>query len=329
MYPLKFDPFLRTMVWGGEKIAPFKQIHTDIRKIGESWEISGVNEHLTAVAEGPLKGQTVADLVATYKEQLVGKKVYAEYGDQFPLLVKFIDAQNDLSIQVHPDDAMALRCHGAGFKGKTEMWYVIGADPGACLYCGLKTAVTPEQYAAHVENGTITDILDRYEVHPGDVFFLPAGRIHAICSGCLIAEIQQTSDLTYRIFDYNRLGLDGKPRQLHTELAMQAIDYTVLPSYKTDYPQKKNEEVLLVTCPFFTTTLFDLTKPYDKDLQALDSFVIVMCLSGKGRIIDREEDGRKYEVSIAQGETLLIPASSEGVELLPEGEMKLLCSCIA
>lgn len=317
------------MVWGGEKIAPYKHIKTDIRLIGESWEISGVSEHLTVVAEGPLKGRTVADLVAEYKDRLVGKKVYAEYGDQFPLLVKFIDAQSDLSIQVHPDDAMALRCHGAGFKGKTEMWYVIGADPGACLYCGLKTAVTPQEYEAHVAGGTITDILDRYEVQPGDVFFLPAGRIHAICRGCFVAEIQQTSDLTYRIFDYNRLGLDGKPRQLHTELAKQAIDYHVLPSYQTDYVKALNEEVMLVSCPFFTTTLFDLTKPFDKGLEELDSFVIMMCLSGNGRIIDREGDGRQYEVSIAQGETLLIPASSQGLQLIPEGEMKLLCSCIA
>ena len=328
MYPLKFDPFLRTMVWGGEKIAPFKQIQTDIRLIGESWEISGVSEHLTAVSEGPLKGRTVAELVAEYKDQLVGRKVYAEYGDQFPLLVKFIDAQKDLSIQVHPDDAMALRCHGAGFKGKTEMWYVIGADPGACLYCGLKTAVTPQEYEAHVADGTITDILDRYEVHPGDVFFLPAGRIHAICSGCLIAEIQQTSDLTYRIFDYNRPGLDGKPRQLHTELAKQAIDYRVLPSYRTDYVKVQNEEVPLVSCPFFTTTLFDLTRAVDKDLSALDSFLIVMSVSGKGRILDTENDGQQHEVPIAQGETILIPATSQGLRFVPDGALKVLTSCI-
>ena len=329
MYPLKFEPFLRTMVWGGEKIAPYKHIKTDIRLIGESWEISGVSEHLTSVAAGPLEGRTITELVAEYKDRLVGKKVYAEYGDQFPLLVKFIDAERDLSIQVHPNDEIALRNHGAGFKGKTEMWYVIDADPGACLYCGLKESVTKEQFAAQVAAGTVTDILCKYEVKAGDVFFLPAGRIHSICSGCFVAEIQQTSDLTYRIFDYNRLGLDGKPRQLHVAQAIEAIDYKVLPTYQTAYEHKLDEEVTLVHCPFFTTTLFDLTRPFDKDLRTLDSFVIVMCLSGKGRIIDREEDGRKYEVSIAQGETLLIPASSEGVELLPEGEMKLLCSCIA
>jgi len=330
MFPLAFEPFLRTMVWGGDKIAPFKQIHTDVPLIGESWEISGYGDHLTVVANGPQQGKTLPELIAAYREQLVGKKVYAEYGDQFPLLVKFIDARQDLSIQVHPDDAMALRRHGSGFKGKTEMWYVIGADPGACLYCGLKSAVTPEEYEAHVADGTVTDILARYEVRPGDVFFLPAGRIHAICSGCLIAEIQQTSDLTYRIFDYGRLGLDGKPRQLHTELAKEAIDYRVLPSYKTDYTPVPDQKVELVSCPFFTTDLYDLSKAFALDLTALDSFLIVMCIGGEGRLIDTEDDGTQVETSLSQGQTLLIPASSRGIQLIPaEGKgMKLLTSCI-
>lgn len=327
MYPLKFEPFLRTMVWGGDKIARYKQIETDVPSIGESWEISGVNEHLTAVANGPLAGKTIAELVAQYKDALVGGKVYAEYGDEFPLLVKFIDARADLSIQVHPNDAMALKHHGEGFRGKTEMWYVVGADPGACLYSGLKTAVTPEEYAAKVADGTVTDILARYEVRPGDVFFLPAGRIHAICSGCFVAEIQQTSDLTYRIFDYGRLGLDGKPRQLHTELAREAIDYTVYPDYRTAYTPALNKEIEVVSCQYFTTTIAELEKPLTKELADLDSFLIVMCLTGSGTLVDDEPEGES-RISVRQGETVLIPATSRGIRFEPDGPMKILTSCI-
>ena len=327
MYPLTFKPFLRTMVWGGEKIAPYKGIETDIPKIGESWEISGYGEHPTVVMEGPDTGRTVNELVSLYKEALVGKKVYATYGDEFPLLIKFIDAASDLSIQVHPNDIMAEKNHGKGFRGKTEMWYVIDADPDGCLYCGLKTAITPEEYSARVADGTITDVLARYEVHPGDVFFLPAGRIHAICSGCLIAEIQQTSDLTYRIWDYGRKGLDGKPRQLHTELAKGAIDYTVLPSYRTDYNKALNKEIEVVSCQYFTTSVFDLDKPFEKTLDGLDSFLVVICVSGGGKLIDKEPEG-SVTVALRQGETLLVPATSLGVRFVPDGKMKLVTSCI-
>lgn len=328
--PLKFEPFLRPMIWGGEKIAAYKQIETPIHDIGESWEISGYGDHLTAVADGPLAGKTLPELVREYKGALVGEKVYAQYGEEFPLLIKFIDAQSDLSIQVHPDDAMAAKHHGAGMKGKTEMWYVIGADPGACLYCGLKKAVTPEEYAAKVADGTITDILARYEVQEGDVFFLPAGRIHAICSGCLIAEIQQTSDLTYRIWDYGRLGKDGKPRQLHTALAQDAIDYTVYPSYRTDYTPQLNKEVEVVSCPYFTTAVLDLTAPLEKDLARLDSFLVVMCLRGAGSVLTTASDGTETCTPLHQGETLLIPACTALVRFVPEegGAMKLLTSCI-
>ena len=327
MHPLKFEPFLRTMVWGGEKIAAYKGIETDIPKIGESWEISGYGAHPTVVAEGPDAGRTINELVQRYKEALVGKRVYAENGDEFPLLVKFIDAANDLSIQVHPNDAMAEKNHGKGFRGKTEMWYVIGADPGGALYCGLKDPLSPEAYSARVADGTITRVLARYEVHPGDVFFLPAGRIHAICRGCFVAEIQQTSDLTYRIYDYGRKGLDGKPRELHTELAREAIDYDVLPDYRTTYKHSLNKEIEVVNCEYFTTSVFDLTKPLQKSLSSLDSFLIVMCVSGCGTLVDEEPDG-SFEVRLRQGETVLIPATSRSVKFEPQGEMKLLTSCI-
>lgn len=317
LYPIKFEPFLREMVWGGEKILPFKGIETPVHHIGESWEISAVEEHPTCVAEGPLKGLSVKELVQRYKGGLVGGKVYETYGDTFPLLVKFIDAAADLSIQVHPDDALAAVRHG-GQRGKTEMWYVIGAEPGACLYSGLSREVSPEELASRAADGTITEVLARYEVQPGDVFFLPAGRIHAICRGCMVAEIQETSDLTYRLYDYGRPGLDGKPRQLHTALAMDAIDYRVLPSYRTEYTPVKNTGVELVRCPYFTTSVYDLDAPLQRDLSRIDSFVVVMCLSGSGAVDD---------TPIRQGETLLIPASSPGVRFLPgPGGMKLLTS---
>ena len=258
MRPLKFEPIFKTLVWGGEKIAPYKGIETEQKHIGESWELSGVAGNESVVAEGPLKGKTIAELVKEYKGELVGEHVYANTGDEFPLLIKFIDALTDLSIQVHPNDELAAVRHN-GSKGKTEMWYVVDAAPGAHLLTGLTEKITPEQYAAKVADGTITDVLARYDVHPGDVFFLPAGRIHAICGGCFIAEIQQTSNITYRIYDYGRLGLDGKPREVHTELAKDAIDYTVYPDYRTHYSPEQDEEQEVVSCQYFTTSIYDLT----------------------------------------------------------------------
>ena len=318
MEPLKFAPFLRTMVWGGEKIAPYKGVETDQKHIGESWEISGYAEHETVVAEGPYAGRTISSLVKEFKGKLVGEHVYARCGDEFPLLIKFIDALQDLSIQVHPDDAMALRRHGQR-NGKTEMWYVISAEPGACLYSGLSKPLTPEEYGRRVADGSIVQVLARHEVKPGDVFFLPAGRIHAICSGCFLAEIQQTSDLTYRIWDYGRLGLDGKPRQLHTELAREAIDYKVYENYRTEYTPVQDEEQEVVSCPYFTTSIYDLTLPYAKDLSELDSFMVVMCVEGSGAL---EVDGT--EVPVHQGETLLIPATADDLCMVPDGPLKLL-----
>lgn len=322
LYPLKFEPILKTIVWGGEKIAPYKGIETEQKHIGESWELSGVAGNESVVAEGPLKGKTIAQLVKEYKGELVGEHVYANTGDEFPLLIKFIDALTDLSIQVHPNDELAAVRHN-GSKGKTEMWYVVAADEGAHLLAGLTEKITPEQYAAKVADGTITDVLARYDVHPGDVFFLPAGRIHAICGGCFIAEIQQTSNITYRIYDYGRLGLDGKPREVHTELAKDAIDYTVYPDYRTHYSPEQDEEQEVVSCQYFTTSIYDLTLPYAKDLSGIDSFLVVMCLSGEGTL---EVDGE--EVPVRQGETVLIPATADDICFVPDGKMKVLTSFI-
>lgn len=324
MEALKFKPILKTIVWGGEKIAPYKGIATEQKHIGESWELSGVKGNESIVSEGPYAGRSIADLVREFKGELVGKHVYGNTGDEFPLLIKFIDAQGDLSIQVHPNDELAAVRHN-GSKGKTEMWYVVDAEPGAHLLSGLTEHISKEEYAAKVADGTITDVLARHEVHPGDVFFLPAGRIHAICGGCFIAEIQQTSDITYRIYDYGRMGLDGKPRELHTELAKDAIDYTVYPDYRTHYSPEKDEEQVVVSCKYFTTSIYDLTLPYAKDLSTIDSFMVVMCLEGEGEL---EVDGES--VDVRQGETVLIPATADDICFVPGGgSMKILTSYIS
>ena len=320
---LEFKPILKTLVWGGEKIVPFKGIKTKQEHVGESWEVSDVPGDESIVEGGPYDGRSLTELVKEFKGRLVGEKVYAASADVFPLLFKFIDAEGDLSIQVHPDDALAARLHGPGFNGKTEMWYVVDAAPGAHLFSGLSKEITPEQYEKMVEDGSITDALARYDVHPGDVFFLPAGRIHAICSGCFIAEIQQTSDLTYRIYDYKRLGLDGKPRQLHTEQAKLAIDYRVLPDYRTRWQPRLNERVELVRCKYFTTSIFDLTLAVEEDLSGVDSFVVVMCIEGSGTL---SSDGSSLR--LRRGTTVLVPAENKKLRLAPEGKAKFICSWI-
>lgn len=327
MYPLKFKPYLCTKVWGGEKIAPFKGIYTTRNRIGESWEISAVEGHVSVVENGPLAGKSLTDLMNEYGAALVGRKVFEKYGMEFPLLIKFIDAKDDLSVQVHPTDEQAARIR-PDLKGKTEMWYVVGADKGAKLLSGLTQEITPEEYEEKVNDKTITDVLGRYDVHSGDVFFLPAGRIHAIGAGTFVAEIQQTSDITYRIYDYGRLGLDGKPRELHIEQAKAAIDYTVFPDYRTKYSKVKNEETPLVSCKYFTTNLFDIDKPVSKNLSALDSFVVVICVGGKGVLVDNEGDGSVHRIELHQGETLLVPATSSTIEFHPDGPMTCLTSFV-
>ena len=319
----KFKPILKTIVWGGEKIAPFKGIETSQDHIGESWELSGVKGNESVVDGGSCDGRTITSLAEEMKGALLGEHVYAATGTEFPLLIKFIDAQSDLSIQVHPDDELAAVRHN-GSKGKTEMWYVVGADKGAHLLSGLSQKITPDEYVRRVADETITDVLKSYTVNSGDVFFLPAGRIHAIGAGSFIAEIQQTSDITYRIYDYGRLGLDGKPRQLHTEQAKDAIDYSVSEDYRTHYEPVMNEETVLVECRYFTTSLYDLTEAAGKDLSAIDSFMVVICTEGKGTVITDEDS-----MPVHQGETILIPASAKSVKFVPDGAMKVLTSYIA
>lgn len=320
MKPFRFAPILKSLIWGGNKIAAYKRAKTDLPDIGESWELSGVKGSESVVVGGEYAGYTLSQLIAELKGELVGESVYERFGEEFPLLVKFIDAHDDLSIQVHPGDELARQRHGT--NGKTEMWYVVDADKGAHLKSGFSQRITPEEYERRVADNTLTDVLCDYAVQPGDLFFLPAGRVHAICAGTFVAEIQQTSDVTYRIYDYGRVSKDGKPRELHTELAKDAIDYTVLPDYRAHYALQPNRETALVVCPYFTTSLYDLDRPADKDLSQTDSFLVVMCLSGSGVLTDDEGN----ETPIRQGETILVPASTHGIRFSPHGAMKLLTS---
>ena len=312
----KFTPILKNTIWGGTKIAPFKNIQTSLRKVGESWEISGVPGNETVVSGGPYEGRNLNDLVAEQKEALVGKANYERFGNEFPLLIKFIDARDDLSIQVHPTDEIAHR--QGRERGKTEMWYLMPSEPEATLLCGLKKHITPDEYKRMVSEKTIVDAIARYPVHEGDCFFLPAGRIHAIGSGCFLAEIQQTSDVTYRIYDFDRHDDLGRPRELHTELAAESINYDVLPDYQTHYTPAKNQRVQLVECPYFTTSVYDLDQPIDLDYTTLDSFVILIGLSGAG--IVTEADGTRFV--LRAGETILLPATTGRLSV--EGTVKFL-----
>ena len=301
----------------------YKAISTDQKNIGESWELSGVPGNESVVSNGEFTGRTITELIKEYDAELLGRHVFETYGENFPLLIKFIDARDDLSIQVHPDDAMAQSVHGQPF-GKTEMWYVVSADKDAHLMSGLSAEITPEEYVSRVENNTITDVLCDYKVQSGDVFFLPAGRIHSIGKGCFIAEIQQTSDLTYRIYDFGRLGLDGKPRELHTELAKDAIDYSVSEDYRTAYTATQNEDTPLVECEYFKTHLLDLTEPLSVDVKSKDSFMIVICLEGQGELKDSEGN----VVALKQGETVLVPAVTDEITFIPQSQLKVLTSWI-
>lgn len=312
----KFKPLLMQSLWGGEKIIPFKHLDSDLTNVGESWEISGVKNNETVVDGGEYDGTPLNVLVERLGSKLVGQDNYERFGNEFPLLIKFIDARDDLSIQVHPTDEIALR--QGRRRGKTEMWYLMSSDKGAKLYSGLKKKITPEEYAAMVENDTICDALAHYEVKEDDVFFLPAGRIHAIGAGCFLAEIQQTSDVTWRIYDFKRKDKDGNYRELHTKQAAEAINYNVEKDYRTNYLPEKNQGVNLVSCPYFNTAVYDLNEPMTIDYSELDSFVILICLSGEGTVTDAKGN----TTSLKAGETILLPATNAQVKV--EGTVKFL-----
>lgn len=310
-----FEPQLKQTLWGGDRIIPFKHLDTQMEAVGESWEISGVKGNETIVANGKDKGKSLNQLVREQKGRLVGEENYQRFGDEFPLLIKFIDARQDLSIQVHPDDEIAQR-HGKS-HGKTEMWYAFASAPGAVLYNGLKRQLTPEVYEQMVENDTITEALARYEVSEGDVFFIPAGRIHAIGAGCFVAEIQQTSDITYRIYDYKRKDKNGNYRELHTKEAAESIDFRIYNNQHITYELSKNEGVQVVSCPHFTTAVYDLTEPMTLDYSDLDSFVILIAVKGQGKLICEDE-----EITFQMGDTVLLPATTQEVKV--EGAVKFL-----
>lgn len=318
----KFTPILKSMLWGGERIIPYKGIESDMKQVGESWEISGVEGNESVVAEGPDAGMKLPDLLARDGAKLLGRENYERFGNEFPLLIKFIDAREDLSIQVHPNDAQAWERHKS--KGKTEMWYVVDATPGARLRSGFAKRVTPEEYEASIADNSITDLLAEYDIHAGDVFFLPAGRIHSIGAGAFIAEIQQTSNITYRIYDFNRRDANGNTRELHTEQSKAVIDYNVLDDYRTHYEAATDCGVDLVSCPYFTTSLYDLTEPHKLDLEELDSFMVIICTAGAGTITD-DKGG---QMSIHQGESILVPASAAVLDIVPQGNLKLLTSYV-
>lgn len=317
----KFKPLLKQTIWGGERIAPFKRLECNMGQVGESWEISGVKGQETVVDGGPYDGLTTNELVATLRDRLLGRDNYLRYGDEFPLLIKFIDAAGDLSVQVHPDDATAMR-HGRK-RGKTEMWYVMDSEPSATLMVGLKRSITPDEYKALVANGTICDAISRYNVKEGDCFYIPSGRIHSIGAGCFLTEIQQTSDVTYRIYDFKRKDKDGNFRELHTAEAADAIDYQVQESYRTEYDRVKNEPTELVDCPYFRTALYDIDEPMTLDYSELDSFVILIGVCGEGTLTC--DDGTS--ATLSAGHTLLLPATTGIVGV--SGKVKFLETYIA
>jgi mannose-6-phosphate isomerase len=313
-YPLLFQPNFHTVVWGGHQLRPYKGLEPTDEPIGESWEVSAVPSSTSIISNGEWSGRDLVSVIREYPDAILGKTVNKKYGGQLPLLVKFIDAERDLSIQVHPNDEMARREHGK--MGKSEMWYVIRADEGSHLYAGFRRQITPDEYERRIADGTITEVLADHPVKAGDVFYLPAGRIHAICGGILLAEVQQSSDVTYRIYDYNRPGMDGKPRELHTELAAKALDYRVERNYRTEYTETDNRAVQIIDSPYFDVRVMEITTPFHRNLLKYDSFIITMCISGDCKIRVRSNSD---EITLREGHSTLIPAAIADYDVLPLG----------
>ena len=310
-YPLLFEANLHEVVWGGQKLTTWKGLAVK-DKIGESWEVSCVDSSPSVIANGIWSGYTLKEVIRKYPEEILGREVSRRYGGELPLLVKFIDARKDLSIQVHPDDEMAKRLHDK--NGKSEMWYVLDAEPGAYLYSGFKEELSPEAYKRKVADGTIVESLAKHEVKAGDVFYLPAGRVHAICSGILLAEVQQSSDVTYRIYDYNRPGLDGNPRELHTELAAEALNYQVEEEYRTEYSAENNRATKVIESPYFSVRVTEVDSFFHRNLIKYDSFVIAMCLKGDCRIKIRSTGD---DIVLKEGFSCLIPAIIADYDVIP------------
>lgn len=312
-----FNPIFKTIIWGGDKIAAFKSVATEQKNIGESWELSGVAGSESVVADGPDKGMAITELIKRDGAALLGKKNFQKYGDSFPLLIKFIDANDDLSVQVHPTDELAQQ-RGSKF-GKTEMWYVVGADKDARLANGFNRVVDPSEYEGLVESGRIMDALNFNGVKPGDVFYIPAGRVHAIGKGCFVAEIQETSDITYRLYDYKRKDKDGNERELHTKEAFEAINFNDTEGRAVDFTLRSDLPVNLVTSPFFTTNLYQIDHEVMRDYSEWDTFVVIICTKGSAVITSAAGF-----VELTKGHTVLIPASCRSVTIIPNGVFEAL-----
>ena len=316
-YPIKFKPILKEKIWGGNKLKEILNKDSGCENLGESWEISGVKNDISVVENGPLKGQTLNHLLDTYKEDFLGKKNFEVFGAKFPLLIKFIDAKTELSVQLHPDDEIAKKEHNS--FGKTEMWYIMQADIGAEINVGFKKSISEAEYLEHLNSGKITELLNFEKVKKGDAFFIKPGKVHAIGAGVLLAEIQQTSDITYRIYDWGRVDAQGNSRELHTDLALEALDFERKDDFKREYPSKENESNRVVSCEYFTTNFLPVNGRLEKDYSAVDSFVIFMCVSGNAQV---SIEGNS-EV-IEQGQTLLIPAKNDKIELSSQEGAELL-----
>lgn len=317
LYPLKFKPILKDKIWGGNKLNLLFNKQSTTNKLGESWELSGYGEEISVVINGFLADNDLNELIEIYMGELVGEKIYAQYGSLFPLLFKFIDANDDLSIQVHPDDEVAFERHNS--LGKTEMWYVIDAEPDAKLIIGFKEDSSKEEYLDALSKGNLESLLQYVSVKKGDVIFIPAGLVHAIGKGIVLAEIQETSDLTYRIYDYERLDDTGNQRELHTEQALAVIDFNAAKNPKLEYAADLNKITKLVNCPFFNTNLIYFSETIIKNHVSLDSFVVYMCIEGNFSIKTENEI-----TMLSKGETVLIPASVNEFELIPENTSKVL-----
>ena len=311
-YPLKFQPILKERLWGGTKLKDVlgKPIENDIT--GESWELSTVSGDISVVSNGELSGKSLQELIEEFPEQVLGKSVFERFGTDFPILIKFIDAKKDLSIQLHPNDDLAKERHNS--FGKTEMWYVMDADNDAELIVGFNKDVSKEEYANSLENDTLLELLNYEKVNEGDTFFINTGKIHAIGAGVLLAEIQQTSDITYRVFDFNRKDKNGNFRELHTDLALDAIDYSKKDDFKVNYSNTKNKANDMVNCPYFKTNFLDLSQDLIQDIEQRDSFTIYMCVGGSATIMN--DFG---SVDIEKGQTTLVAAESGSITIKTEG----------
>ncbi len=318
LYPLKFKPIFKDKIWGGDKIKSVMGMdYGSLPNCGEAWIVSGVENDSSEVTNGFLAGNELNELVEVYMGELVGESNFERFGNEFPVLVKILDARDWLSVQVHPDDQLAEE-RGLG-RGKTEMWYVLDAEPGSELISGFSKSISKEEFQQRINSGTIKEVMNYEEVKKGDLFFMPAGRVHALGPGILLAEIQETSDTTYRIYDWDRTDDKGNPRALHIEESIDAIDYTKSEEAKSPYTKKQKGTTPLVKCEHFTTSLIEVSEPIAKDYSALDSFIILICLEGAVRL----ESEAGVEI-LTKGETILVPAIMEWIRLFPEGNWSLM-----